>query len=85
MQGEGEQAHHHALVGFGRMARDRQSVIAVVTAVDISDGKLDFEDRGFECHLAGDWTGMPVRPPEFTGTPPITPACDEPIGKRDIN
>ena len=48
--GEGEQAHHHALVGLGRMAGDRERVVVVVAAVDVRDLEGDLEDGGVLGH-----------------------------------
>ena len=37
LAGEGQQAHHHTLVGFGRVARQRQCVLGIDAAVDVGD------------------------------------------------
>ena len=47
---EREQAHHHALVGLGRMARDGQRVVGVVVAVHVRDLQGGLADRRLERH-----------------------------------
>ena len=44
MQREGEDAQHHALVGFRRVPRERQRVVAVVVAVDVRDSQRRLAD-----------------------------------------
>ena len=50
MQCEHQQPHHHAFIGFGRMPRQRQRVVAVVVAIHVGDLKLCFEDGCLEGH-----------------------------------
>jgi hypothetical protein len=52
LQREGEQPHHHPLVGFRRVTRDRQRMVAVHTAVDVGDRQVRLEDRRLEGHGA---------------------------------
>jgi len=47
---EGQQPDHHALVGLGRMARDREGVRVVVGAIDVRDVQGDLEDGGVLGH-----------------------------------
>ena len=50
MEREREDAEHHPLVGLGRVARDRQRVVAIVAAIHVGHLQLDLEDRGFLRH-----------------------------------
>ena len=52
VQGQRDQAHHHAFVGFARMARQRQRMVGVVAVVDVGDRQIGFEDGGFQRHGA---------------------------------
>ena len=47
---EGEQPHHHALIGFRRMPRQRQRVVGVIVAIHIGDLEGGFEDGCFDGH-----------------------------------
>jgi len=44
VQGKGQQTHHHALVGFRRMAGNGQGMIMVVVALHVRDLQIDFKD-----------------------------------------
>src|ERR1039458_782292 len=50
VQRVGEQAHHHALVCFGRMAGDGERMFMVVIAVHVGDLQLGFEYGCLEGH-----------------------------------
>ncbi|KAF1858298.1 hypothetical protein Lal_00014799 [Lupinus albus] len=50
VQGEGEQADHHALVGFRRMPRDGERVLLVVVAVHVRNVQVCLVNRRFQCH-----------------------------------
>ncbi|MNT22273.1 hypothetical protein D3C72_1576520 [compost metagenome] len=50
MDGERQQAHHHALVRFGRVARQGQRMILVVIAVHVGDLQIGFENCCFKGH-----------------------------------
>ena len=45
-----EQAHHHALFGFGRVLGNGQAVLCIIMTIHIGDGDFGFVDGGFECH-----------------------------------
>lgn len=51
IQRKGEQAHHHALVGFRGMPGQRQRVFGVVMAAHVGDLERSFEDGCLDCHL----------------------------------
>jgi len=52
---EGEQSHHHALVGFRRMPRQRQRVVGVIVAIHVGDLEGGFEDGCFDGHVRFGW------------------------------
>ena len=45
-----QQPHHHALVGFGRMARQHQRMGRVMAAIRVADVQFGLEDGCVECH-----------------------------------
>ena len=47
---QGHEAHHHALIGLARVARQGQRVVGVVAVVDVGNGDVRLEDGGFEGH-----------------------------------
>ena len=46
----GQQAHHHAFLGFAGVLRQREDVVAVDAAVHVGDLQLHLVDGGFEGH-----------------------------------
>jgi hypothetical protein len=44
------QPHHHAFVGFARMARQGQGMVGVVAVIDVRNREVGLEDGGFEGH-----------------------------------
>jgi len=50
VQRERDQPDHHPLVGFARVARQRQRMVGVVAVVDVGHRESGLEDGGLECH-----------------------------------
>jgi hypothetical protein len=44
--------HHHALVGFARMACQGQRMVGVVAVIDVRRRQIGLEDSGFEGHAS---------------------------------
>ena len=53
IQDKRQQAHHHALLGLGRVLRERQSVVGVIRPIHVGNRQLGFVNGGFECHCMG--------------------------------
>src|SRR5690349_20589156 len=50
MQRKREQPHHHALIGFGRMARNRERMIGIIMPVHVCNLQVGFENGCFKSH-----------------------------------
>jgi hypothetical protein len=50
VQRQREQADHHALVGLGRMARDRHRMVDIDVAVHVGDLQIGLEDGRLDGH-----------------------------------
>ncbi len=50
MEGEGQEAHHHPLVGLGRMAGEGERVGFVVMAIQVGNLEFGLEDGRLEGH-----------------------------------
>ena len=50
IEGPGEQADHHPLLGLGGMPRNRQRMRAVMTSIEIGNREVGLVDRGAQCH-----------------------------------
>ena len=65
---ESQQANHHALVGFRRVARDGQRIVAKVGAVEVGELQLGLVDRRFQRHACPPWkAGIISRRPRGSG------------------
>ena len=50
VQHKGQQPHHHAFVGFGRMARQGDCMVLIVVTVHVGDVDRRFENGRVRSH-----------------------------------